>query len=724
MCAPSTPLCMLPAMRASTTLFRASATLMAALGVAPCGVAQTVAGSPPANGPVSLSDVVVSASRTEQRSFDAPASIQSVGRAVIEDAGPMVNLSESVDRIPGVSVLNRQNYSQDLQLSIRGFGARSTFGVRGVRLLVDGIPATTPDGQGQASTISLGSAERIEVLRGPLAQLYGNAAGGVVQVFTRPGPPVPYGQLLFEAGSFGMRRWDLLTGGQAANGRVDYTLEYSDLASDGYRDHSRVRRRQFNTRWGFQLTDSDTLTLVANVFDQPTAQDPQGLTRAQAESDPRQSIPSSYTQNTGKAVSQTQVGGVWVHRIDAEQSLNVRVYGGERSLYNWLGTPLVNQLPPTSAGAIVDLGRSYGGVGAFYRRGDALWRGRLDTVVGFDTDFSREARRGYLNVNGTQGALKRDEVDRATNADLYAQANWLIDPDWTVVAGLRSSHVKFDISDHFVTPDNPDDSGSKTFAAVNPVLGITRHFGSTLNLYFNFGRGFETPSLAEIAYQRNASGPNLGLSASRSRQFELGGKWRPTDRHALDLAVYSIHTDNELVVDQNVGGRTIYRNGGPSNRRGLELSYIGRLADTVTARLAMTWMRAVLDNGTEERIPGVSNQLFFGELVWRPRLQLPDPALQRWLGLPTFGLEMVHSGRIYVDDANSDSTSPYTVFNLRAALMQSLGGWTLREFVRVENLTDRSYFGSVIVNESNRRFFEPAPGRNYVAGISLNYAFR
>ncbi len=676
-----------------------------------------------------LDPVVVSASRSSQRVFDAPASIQAIGSDVVGTAGPQVNLSESLNRIPGVSVMNRQNYSQDLQLSIRGFGARSTFGIRGVRLLIDGIPATMPDGQGQASTISLLGVDRIEVLKGPLAQLYGNAAGGVLQAFTRAAPSQPYGDVQFAAGRYGMRRWGLSAGGQygAWNARVDV----SDLSADGYRDHSAVRRRQFNGRLQFDPTDDTRLTIVANVFDQPRAEDPLGLTRAQMSQDRRQAVPIAYQQQTGKRVEQQQLGAVLAHRIDASQRVTLRVYGGERDLYNWLAIPLAAQQAATSAGGIVDFDRQYGGLGLLYQRDQDLGAaGRLQMTAGLDLDTMREARRGYVNDGGVAGPLKRDEINRVTNRDGFAQLSWLPDADWTLTGGLRASRVAFRSADRFVTAGNPDDSGARQYSAVNPVLGVTRHVGERLNLYANVGRGFETPTFTELAYRRGGSGMNLALDASRSRHAEVGVKFRPSARQSLDLALFGIRTDSELVVDQNVGGRTTYRNGGPSRREGAELSWRGEWAGGWSSQAALTWMRARLrgDDDQWRRLPGVADRLAYAELAWTPR-GTPDgrprtTQVGAWrLGAPTVALELVHVGRVFVDDVNSDAAGAYTLWNLRAAWEQRIGRWTLRELIRVDNLTGRRYVGSVIVNDSNQRFFEPAPGRAWMAGLSVSYAF-
>lgn len=672
-------------------------------------------------GAQTLSDVVVSANREAQRSIEVPASIQGVTRETIEQAGPQVNLSESMTRIPGVTVLDRQNYAQDLQLSIRGFGSRSTFGIRGVRLIVDGIPATMPDGQGQASTISLGSAARIEVLRGPLAQLYGNAAGGVVQAFTADGPQTPEAGFTLYGGSDGLLRYGLDAGGQS--GRLNYIVDYSRFQTDGYRDHSAAERRHLNAKLRFDANDQTRVSLVANFFDQPLSEDPLGLTRAQFEADPRQAVSRAYEYDTGKVVSQNQAGVVLEHKLDADRGFTGRVYYGQRDLYNRLSIPIFVQNAPTAAGGIVDLNRDYSGIGLQYNQRFRTGKGLLTTTIGLDHDRMHERRRGYINNLGVQEALKRDEDDTVSNLDIYAQANWIINEHWTAVAGLRSSHVRFRVDDHFIAPGNPDDSGEVTFSAVNPVLGITRHFGESTNVYLNVGRGFETPTFTEIAYSDTGSGPNLDIRAAKSRHLELGLKTQPAPGHRVDVALFRIDTDDEIVVSSSSGGRSTYTNAGRTRRTGIEVAYTGALSRDWSTHVALSTLDAkFVDSFTSggstvvpagNRLPGTAEQTVYAELAWHP------VAIR---GLSS-AVELVHRGRIAVDDINSDYAEAATTVNLRASLEQRVGTWRVREYARVNNVGAVRYAGSVIVNDGNGRFFEPAPGRTWMLGVVANYAF-
>jgi iron complex outermembrane recepter protein len=678
-----------------------------ALGSACPALAQVAA-------PVNLLDpVVVTAQRTRENAFDAPAAISAVDRAVIENGGPQVNLSEALSRVPGITVLNRQNYAQDLQVSIRGFGSRSTFGIRGVRVIVDGIPATMPDGQGQASNVSLASVGRIEVLRGPMAQLYGNAAGGVVQVFTeddalRPtltlsGAVAPYDQH-----KLGFKFSTTTEGGHGL------LLDASRYRTDGYRDHSAAERSQLNARWQTDLTLDTHVSVVLNALDQPGSQDPLGLTRAQWDAEPRQAVPAAFTQDTRKTVRQQQVGSVVEHRFSGETRFTGRLYTGTRSLDNALSVPLAAQQAETSSGGIVQFEREYAGLGAQLSHRIPLGDGQaLRLTAGIEVDRLRENRQGYINNQGQQGALKRDERNVVDNRDAYAQAGLELSPRWTLTAGLRSIDVRFTTEDHFIAGSNPDDSGGMRYRGVNPVAGVAWKPVDALNLYLNGGRGFETPTFNELAYRNGATGLNTDLRASRSRHAEAGAKWKVAVGHRLDLAIFSIDTRDEILVDTNSGGRSTFRNAERTRRSGLELSHLAQWGEEWRSTLSASALRARFrDSGL--RLPGTPERSAFAELAWSPRA-----AFAGFQG----ALELVHTGSLAVNDTNTDAAPAATVLNLRAGFAQTLGDWRFTQLLRLDNATDRRYAGSVIVNEANGRFFEPALPRSWLLSFTASHAF-
>jgi iron complex outermembrane receptor protein len=687
-----------------------------------CAAAGVFAQEKSAPAPVLLPEVTVSATRVEEDRFDLPVAIDRVDRGAISEDKPQVNLSESLDRVPGVVVQNRQNYAQDLQVSTRGFGARATFGVRGVRLIADGIPATMPDGQGQTATFDLGSADRIEVLRGPFSTLYGNAAGGVIQVFTEDGPPEPTLSGSSYAGSYDAYKLGAKFGGTA--GRTNYLANVSRFQTDGYREHSWARRDHLNAKVKFDAGASGLLTLVVNALDQPETQDPLGLTAAQAAQDPRQAGTNALAFNTRKSVSQNQLGLTYDLAFGRDDRIEARVYYGERQVTQFLAIPLVAQSAPTSSGGVVDLDRGYGGAGLRWTRVTEVLGTPLTGSIGLDYDRLDERRTGYINNFGVPGALKRNEDDVVSRTDPYAQAEWRVTPRMNLLAGVRYSRVRFESTDYFIAPGNPNDSGAVTYTDTTAAAGITFSLTPRANLYANVGTGFETPTFAELAYRPGGgSGLNFALQPARSRQWEAGLKAEIAGSMRLNLALFRIDVTDEIVVDDSSGGRTVFKNAAKTRRDGFELAWSGRFANGFEAALAYTWLDARFDEPftsgapptvvpAGNRIPGVPPQRLFGELVWRHA-----PA-----GFHA-GVEALHNGKVHVNDANSESAAAYTVWNLRAGFEQRCGNWRLTQFVRVDNVGDRQYIGAVIVNQANQRYYEPAPGRNWLAGVTAQLSF-
>jgi len=674
--------------------------------------------------------IVITPSRIEQPSFDLPVSVDRIDRDAIQNSAARVNLSEPLIRAPGVVAQNRQNYAQDLQISVRGFGARSTFGVRGLRLYADGIPATMPDGQGQTSHFDLGSADRVEVLRGPFSALYGNSSGGVISVFTEDGQPgfalSPFAQL----GSYGTTNTGLKASGE--QGAVNYVANTSRFDTDGYRDHSAATRDTVNARLRMAWDMDSSTALIANVVSMKDIQDPLGLTRDQFESDPRSVDPSAILFNTRKSVSQQQLGLKYDQTLNRDDSVHVVLYGGDRSTLQYLAIPVAAQAAPTSAGGVIDLSRQYSGADIRWVRRANLRAGAVQWAAGINYDNLDEHRRGYENFSGTtlgvQGDLRRDERNNVHNFDQYIQAQWEPDARWLLLAGVRRSNVSVRSEDHYIAAGNGDDSGGIRYRALSPVLGATFKSSASVNLYASYGEGFETPTLNELSYRPGVGAPsgfNFDLKPSNSDNYEAGIKAFIGATMRANLAVFHIDTRNEITVLSNTGGRSVFQNAGKTRRHGAELAFEGAWLNGVGALLTWSWLRAVYAESfcsgactpstqvaAGNRIPGVPSQTLYGELSWR------YPAL----GF-TAALEGKYAGKIYVDDVNSDAASAYFVVNLRAGFEQKRRSWRWREFVRLDNIGDRQYAGSVIVNESNQRFFEPAPGRNYLVGVSASYSW-
>ncbi|MGY8524794.1 TonB-dependent receptor [Paracidovorax citrulli] len=687
----------------------------AAISLSAPGQAQEPSGAAPS---AELQPVVVTATRFEAPSFDVPASVGVVTGVALRDARPQFSLAEGMSGVPGLLVRERQNQAQDLQMVIRGFGARASFGVRGLRIYVDGIPATMPDGQGQTSNIDIASIDRIEVLRGPASVLYGNASGGVVQAFTEPGARPPTVEGSFAAGSERTFRYGLKASGAPAEGEsgLDYLVSASRFTTDGYRDHSAARKNLGNARLGWRPDEHSRVTVVANAVDL-TAQDPLGLTREQFDSDPRQA-PLARQYDTRKTVRQTQGGLHYQRDLDADNTLTAMLYFGQRDTTQFLSVPVAAQRNPLSAGGVIDLSRDYGGADLRWTHRTELAGAPLTLIGGLAWDHMREMRRGYENftgdptapVLGEQGRLRRDERNTVWNFDQYLQAAWEPAPRWMIEAGLRHSVVRFDTRDQYVQGVNGDDSGGVRYEKWLPVAGVRYRANSTLNLYASAGRGFETPTLNELSYRPDGSpGMNFGLRPATSTSLEVGAKQQLAGG-LLTAALFQIRTEDEIVTAGSSGGRATYRNAGRTDRQGVEIGWSGSPGAQWQAQFAYSFLDATFRD-TGNSLPGTARHALYGALAWQPPRGFRAGAEVRMLGAT------------FVDDSNSDRAPSYVVAGLWAGYVMPLGRWTMTAFARIDNLFDRRYAGSVIVNESNGRYFEPAPGRNGSAGVTLSYAF-
>ncbi|WP_460191358.1 TonB-dependent receptor PqqU [Klebsiella variicola] len=670
--------------------------------------------------------MVVTAAPTTVSELDTPAAVSVVNGDEMRQAAPRVNLSESLGAVPGLQVQNRQNYAQDLQLSIRGFGSRSTYGVRGLRIYVDGIPATMPDGQGQTSNIDIGSVDTIEVLRGPFSALYGNSSGGVINVTSQTGTQPPTVEASSYYGSFGTWHYGMKATGAVGDGShagdVDYTVSTNRFTTHGYRDHSGARKNLANARLGVRINDVSKLTLLLNSVD-IKANDAGGLTADEWRDNPRQS-PRGDQYNTRKNTRQTQAGLRYERQLSAQDDLSVMMYAGERETTQFQSIPRAPQLKPSHAGGVIDLTRHYQGIDTrLTHRGELLVPVTL--TAGLDYENMSERRKGYVNfvmVNGApqygeQGALRRNERNLMWNVDPYLQTQWQLTDKLSLDAGVRYSSVWFDSNDYYITPGNGDDSGDASYHKWLPAGSLKYALTDAWNVYLSAGRGFETPTINELSYRSdNQSGLNFGLKPSTNDTVEIGSKTR-LGNGLLTAALFQTNTDNEIVVDSSSGGRTSYKNAGKTRRQGMELGLDQQFGESWRLKAAWTWLDAtyrtnVCDDAScnGNRIPGIARNMGYASFGYQPE--------QGWYA----GSDIRYMSDIMANDENTAKAPSWTVVGLTTGYKWSYGRMDMDLFGRVDNLFDREYVGSVIVNESNGRYYEPAPGRNY--GIGLNLAWR
>ncbi|HCN34525.1 TonB-dependent receptor [Acinetobacter johnsonii] len=681
--------------------------------------------------------ITVQAVHTDSELLSTSASIQKVQAATVQN-NANVNLSEVLQGVAGLQINNRENYAQDLQISMRGFGARSTFGVRGIRMYVDGIPATMPDGQGQSSNIDLNSLDHIEVLTGPFSSLYGNSSGGTILAESKEGQGKDSIQVGLNAGSHHKQQANIqLQGGSEQANQPAYVISSSYFDTDGFRDHSAAQKVLNNAKLTWNLEDGSKINWVMNRVD-IDADDPQGLKHEQWKANPKQVNDSKNTYNVRKEIEQTQTGLTWTKPLNDQQELYSMFYLGNRQVVQYQSIPKctlskttgecienTSQLNPRHAGGVIDFDRDYYGA-------DFRWTGKAllpntTLVAGVALDRMVEDRKGYNNYNeqnifGVKGAVRRDEKNTLWNLDPYVQASWQFLPTWHLDTGLRYSNVHYESDDHYIIDKNGDDSGSTDYQKLLPSVALGWEILPELYAYASYGKGFETPTFTEMAYPTLAtSGINFDLKPASSDTYELGLKSQNAFG-MFTLAVFNTVTKNDIVPDDANAGRNTFRNAEQTLRQGAELAWQHQLWQdlklsasysyldaTFDADIAATSTKPLIEKGTY--IPGIAKNQAFTRIAWQP-----EQGFQA-------GLEARYMDKIYVDDINSDTAPSYTVMAANVGYLWVNRDWKVNSYARVDNLFDRNYVGSVIVNDGNSRFFEPADGRNFSVGMSVTKAF-
>ena len=664
----------------------------------------------------------VEATRTDTTYLQTPASVFRIDAPPV-DTSSQVNLTEVVKGIPSLQLRNRENYAQDLQLSMRGFGARSTFGVRGIRLYVDGIPATMPDGQGQTSNIDLSSLDHVEVLTGPFSSLYGNSSGGTILTSTKEGQGKDSIELSYSGGSHDKSRAGLvLQGGAKGANEPSYVISSSYFDTDGYREHSGAEKVLNNAKLSWDLDDGSKINWITNYV-KIHADDPQGLTRDQWNANPKQQVPFLKQFNVRKDIEQTQTGVTWSKPINDKNELYAMVYLGNRQVTQYQSIPKSTQDASINhAGGVIDFERDYYGA-------DFRWTGKAllpntTLSVGVALDAMDEDRKGFENFNlvngqpsyGVKGNLRRDEDNTLWNVDPYLQASWQFLPTWRLDTGVRYSNVHYKSKDNYLS--NGDDSGKTDYSKVLPSAALSWQILPELMAYVSYAKGFETPTFTEMAYRPDGeSGFNFDLTASTSDTYETGLKSQ-NQLGDFTLAVFQTKTKDDIVSAGNSNGRSTFRNADKTLREGVEFAWNKKLWRDLTATASYTYLDATFDADipalgsiaqipSGNAIPGIAKNQAYASLAWQPSHGLYG------------GVDVQYMDKVYVNDTNSDAAPSYSVTSANVGYAWVMGDWKVNSFARVDNLFDKNYAGSVIVNDGNGRYFEPADGRNWSAGLRV-----
>jgi len=680
--------------------------LAAPLGASAAPVAAPISDEASASGSAT-EEIIVRASRVSTTLLETPAAVSVIDAEEIQLARPQLTLGESLARVPGVFTQNRQNFAQDLRISIRGFGARARFGLRGIKLIVDGIPATLPDGQGQLDTLQLSTAGRIEVIRGPSASLYGSAAGGVIRLESEAIGQGVSAESRVGLGSYGYRSYDVK--GSARHGSLGILvgLSLQDLA--GYREHSTMESKTLNSRLEWAIDSVSELTVVVSAAESPIADDPGGLKAVDVAEDRRQAAPNNLESNAGESLDQVTTGLTYRRRFGSKHETTVAAWYGRRNFEN--------RIPIPPVGVQGTIGRNFAGTSLKHEFNDEFFGLENSLLVGFDFEAQRDAR-----TRSDDGVRPINQDENVTSLRGFIRNEIKLPENFSLAFSLGFDNLRYEIDDRLSPgPGGAATSSRVDFSQWSPAASFRWNPRKAINPYLRISTSFEPPTTTEFRNPSGGGGFNPELGAQRAINYEAGLKGLLPGRLRYDLALYHIKTSNELIAyETGPGSETYYRNAGRTERTGFEAMVSAELFEGIQATASYTHSRAkftdffVKESGesfTGNRVPGVPENSFYAEILYIH---------------PTgffASLEGRVIGEFYADDANSVVTEAYGVLDLRLGWKAEWGKWRLTPYLAVSNLTDTVYNDNVRLNAGFGRYYEPAAGVQVQGGLGVAYRF-
>ncbi len=660
-----------------------------------------------------LDEIVIVGTRTEQVLSSVPMAISLVNKDAIQLGRQELGLDESLVAIPGLVMQSRYNFSQDLSVSIRGFGSRANFGMRGIKVFADDIPMTLPDGQSGTDDLDLGSAQSVEVIRGPSASLYGTASGGVISLTTEVPTATPFVETKLMAGEYGHQKIQLKAGG--TSGRLGYLVNVSKLDMDGYRDHSEVEHNLINSKFIYDIDDTSSLTAIINAVDSPTANDPGGVTLADIAADRSAAGSRNLSSNSGEAFDQQRLGLVYKKSFGAAHDLTLRTYTMRKDFVGFL--PIGSHIPFVGDDGVVAYQRSFSGVGGLYTFSDTLMGKPNVFSIGVDMDYQTDDRQRFINNAGVKGAISFNQVEEAESVGVYFRNETALTEALILSFGGRFDNLDMSVDDLYLA--NGDQSGDLDYNEFSPAIGLMWNHSPALNLYTNYATSFETPTFTELGSPAQDLNVNLGgfnnVNPQKAKSVEVGAKGSVIDNRLFyDLALYSMDVENEITNVVNIGSRAFFENA-DTDRDGLEAQLQAKLTDQLSLTVAYTFsdFKFTSFDGTPaavgETLPGIPEHQFYAELKYTH----PEGAY--------VVLDALNVGEFYADNANTEQVDSSIVSTLRVGSTFDLNGTTVAPFFGVNNLFDEDYFSNVRKNAFGGRAYEPAPERHIYGGVTIRF---
>ena len=646
-----------------------------------------------------LDEIEVTATRLDSTLLRSSRSVSVIGKEEIQNATQLLAMDEVLAGVPGLYMQNRYNFAQDLRVSLRGFGARSAFGIRGIKVIVDGIPETLPDGQAGVDSIDLGSASRIEVIRGPSSSNFGNASGGVIAIETETGSDPGFVQTTIATGDLGYSKFQLKSGGKTGN--MNYLINFSKQELDGYREHSVSEGSLMNAKFGFNLSEIDRLKLSLNYTDQPKSQDPGGINLSQVNTNRKSARDRNLSYDSGESLNQKRIGLVY-ERDHSSGLLTVRNYYVTRDFSNKL---------PFKNGGSVNIDREFYGFGMQYQFGESLPE-NFSLTTGFDTDRQDDDRKRFNNDSGKLGPMSFDQQEKVNSNGLFVQSRYVLG-NWSISSGIRYDEVKFDITDRFLS--NGDDSGEIEFDAVSPSFGLN-YVMENASIFASMSSSFETPTTTELANPDASGGFNALLKPQEASNIEIGYKSVKNDIYH-EIAVFNIDLNDELVPYEleEFPGRTFYSNVGKSSRKGIESLLSWSVKPNLTVDASYTYSDFSFDSFIDKnnkdfsgsKLPGLPESFAYFGIRFENESGL------------NMNFNLNYSGDLFANNANSVKVQAYTVSNFRLSYNINKRNWKILPYMGMNNIFDTEFNSNIRINAFGSRYYEPAPERNSYLGITF-----
>jgi len=641
---------------------------------------------------IDLENVIVKSTVINTNQKQAPFSVTLKSFNEDKNFSSQSSFSDFIKSTPGVFTTSSNNFSQDMRISIRGFGARSAFGIRGIKLIVDGIPETTPDGQSQLDNLPLGLISNIEILRGPNANLYGNSSGGVISINTLANPNDKFYRT---SGIFGAYQYQSIQRTRVLDWKnSNLIIHYDKRRSNGYRDQSNYKTSMLNLKYINELDQNNKIVWQINYTDSPYAYDPGGLKLSEVEENRRQARKNNIDYDTYEKVKHLKTGLSWNYKKSENSFFDSYFFYQKRDFYSKL---------PFNFGGIISIDRNYYGLGTKFTRNKNLENRNNTLVMGIDHLSQSDDRKRFKNNFGLKGDKTLSQMENFDTTGIYLVSQTNFNSGLLLRYGIR-----YDINSIGI-----DSNNKVNLDKINPSLGISYSINSSDNIFFSFGTSFETPTLNELSNNPDGSGFNKDLKSNNAVNYEIG--WRKSlSNIAFEAVAYITNSDNEILPYEIelFPGKNFYRNVGSTLRQGIELSSslsFQRGLFNLNYTLSKNRFKEFRLDGndlSENLIPGIPSQMLDLELLLK---------LSR-------GRTLILTNRLigerYADNLNETLVSSYNIFNVK----YSKDIFKKSQFsLGVNNLFNEDFYDNIRINAFGKRYYEPAPKRNFYFAINFSF---